>query len=513
MEFDRERIQIGLPRLSLHDIKKSFGAVCALEGVSFDVQAAHIHALVGENGAGKSTLVKVITGLEQPDTGHVRLDGVPCRFRTPMEARAAGVTAVYQDPKLFPHLDVAENIFMGIYPTSRFGMVDRRAMYAEAERLLTELGMPLDPRSLIAGFSVAELQFVEIVRAISTEVKVLILDEPTAALTPSEADRLFQIVRQLREGGTSIILISHRLEEITEMADTVTVLRDGSHITTQPASSLSEEGIVQLMVGRSLQTFFARADKDTSKVQEERLRVENLCQQGVFENVSFEVHAGEIVGMAGLVGAGRSEIAQTLFGITPPTAGRVVLNGQEVTVKNPHQMLGLGMAYLPEDRDGQGLVTALSITTNITLPVVSDLARLGMLQPQRENALAQQMATDLEIKAGSLEQAVASLSGGNRQKTAFAKWLATKPSVLILDEPTHGIDVGTKVQVHRIITQLAEQGLSVLLISSDLPEILAMSDRILVISEGLQVAEFSRHEATQENIMFAASNISKAHKL
>jgi rhamnose transport system ATP-binding protein len=491
------------PVLSLRGISKSFGPVKALEDVSFDVHPGRVHGLVGENGAGKSTLVKIITGLEQADAGQVLLMGQPVRFHTPIEARAAGIAAVYQDPKLFPHLSVAENIAMGAYPTGRFGAVDRPAMHARAKELLGRLGSDIDPRRLIAGLSVAEHQFVEIARALSSDVRVLILDEPTSALTPAEAELLFTVVRRLRERGTAIILITHRLEEIEAMSDDITVLRDRRHVATMPAENVERADLVQMMVGRPLEALFTR--RTTPTYGEERLRVENLCLDGVFENVSFRVRAGEIVGMGGLVGAGRSEIAQTLFGITPPSSGRVFLKGEAIQPKSPAQMLAAGLAYLPEDRDRDGIIMPETITHNITLPILHTLSRWTFIDRGGEAALAGEAAERYRVRTPSVEQIVSALSGGNRQKVAFAKWLATDPTVLILDEPTHGIDIGSKAQVHEMVAQLADQGLAVVLISSDLPELLAMSDRILVVAEGVLTAEFQHDEATQEKVMTAAA--------
>ncbi len=489
--------------LRLEGICKSFGPVRALEDVTFDVLPGRVHGLVGENGAGKSTLVQIITGLAQPDSGRVLLAGQPARFRTPIEARAAGVAAVYQDPKLFPHMSVAENIALGAYPTLPIGVVNRRKMHATASALLQQLGSDIDPRALVAGLSYAEHQFVEIARALSADVRVLILDEPTSALTPAEAERLFRVVRSLRDRGTAIILISHRLEEITAVCDDITVLRDRRHVATKPAAEVDRASLVQMMVGRPLETLFTRGEAPA--LGEEALRVETLSLVGVFTDVSFSVRAGEIVGMGGLVGAGRSEIAQTVFGVTPPTSGRVFLRGREVHPHSPGQMLALGLAYLPEDRDRDGLIMPETITHNITLPIVRSLARWSFVDRARERRLAEDAAATYRVLTPSVEQIVSSLSGGNRQKVAFAKWLTTNPAALILDEPTHGIDIGSKAQVHEMITQLASKGLAVLLISSDLPELIAMSDRILVIAEGALVGEFSHAEATQEKVMMAAA--------
>jgi rhamnose transport system ATP-binding protein len=492
------------PRLALRGVSKSYEGIHALADVSFDVAPGKIHALVGENGAGKSTLVKIVTGLVAADSGQVLLDGTPVRFHSPMEARKSGISAVYQDPQLFPHLDVAENIFMETFPLNRYRTIDRRTMYAEAGRLLSNLGVNLNPRALVAGLSVADMQFVGIARALSSEVRLMFLDEPTASITPNEAHRLFEIMRRLRDQGASLVFISHRLEELSGFVDTVTVLRDGRHVETLPASQADHAGIVRLMVGRPFASLYARSDKQNT-AGEEKLRVEDLGVAGKFSHVSFSVHAGEVVTMAGLVGAGRTEIALAIFGVTPPTSGRVYVNGQEVRVTGNRKMLKAGVAYLPEDRDTVALITRSTIARNIALPILDRLARLGIVRRALERETAQRYAGELQIKMSSVDQVVSALSGGNRQKVALAKWLATNPSVLILDEPTHGIDVATKAQVHELVAELAAQGLAILQISSDLPEVLATSDRILVVSHGRLTAEFSRSEATEEKIMLAAT--------
>jgi rhamnose transport system ATP-binding protein len=491
------------PALRIAHVTKSFGASNALTDVSFDVARGQVHALVGENGAGKSTLVKIITGILEPDAGEIMLNGQAARFATPIEARKAGVAAVYQDPKLFPHLDVAENISMGATPVTSFGTIDRRAAAARARRALARLDIDIDPHALIAELSVAELQFVEIARALTTDLGLLILDEPTSALTPAEVDKLFRIVRGLPDRGTSIVLITHRLEEIDLIADAVTVLRDGRRVATHRASELSRAEIVRMMVGRPLEALF---DKRTPrKPGREVLKVERLSREGVFSKVSFSLRAGEIVGMAGLVGSGRSEIAQACFGLGRATSGRLMLEGRQVTPRSPKEMLALGLAYLPEDRDGLGLIMSSSIVDNVTLPIVDRLARLGVVDEKERRRVATDAVQTYDVRTTGIEQLVSDLSGGNRQKVAFAKWLSTRPKVLILDEPTHGIDVGSKAQVHRMIGRLADEGLAILLISSDLPEVLAISDRILVISEGELVAELDPRATDQAAVMMAAT--------
>jgi len=495
--------KLSAPALRIVGLTKSFGASNALSDVSFDVGRGDVHALVGENGAGKSTLVKIITGILEPNAGRIELLGEPVRFATPVEARRAGVAAVYQDPKLFPHLDVAENISMGAAPVTAIGAVDRKAVVARARDSLARIGVGIDPHALIAELSVAELQFVEIARALTADLKLLILDEPTSSLTPAEAEKLFQIVHDLRDNGTSVIFISHRLEEVALIADAVTILRDGRHVLTRPAAELSQAEIVRTMVGRPLKGMFAERAK--RKPGRELLRVDELTREGVFSNVSFSLRAGEIVGMAGLVGSGRSEIAQACFGLAPPTSGRVALDGVPVTPRSPKQMLGLGLAYLPEDRDGVGLIMPATIVSNITLPILRALARLGLIDEAAARRIATEAVETYRVRTTGVDQIVADLSGGNRQKVAFARWLSTRPKVLILDEPTHGVDVGSKAQIHEIIARLADDGLAILVISSDLPEVLGVSDRVLVISEGELVAELDPSAVNQETVMMAAT--------
>jgi rhamnose transport system ATP-binding protein len=495
------------PRLELRSISKRFDAVQALTGVDFAMRAGEVHALVGENGAGKSTLVGVITGLLEPDTGEVLLDGSPVRFRTPLEARAAGVAAVYQDPHLFPHLSVAENIFTGIYPI-RGARLDRSRMRRGARELLGRLGTSIDVDAVVAGLTVAEAQFVEIARAISGDLRLLILDEPTSALTPGEAVRLYEVVQRLGSEGTTIVWISHRMEEIRRLADTVTVLRDGRHVRTAPAGALGDDEIIRLMVGRSLAT--AGAAPGRAEPGRPRLQVRGLGVPGVFSGVDFEVRAGEILGVAGLVGAGRSEIAQAVFGVNPPATGEVVVDGRPVRPRSPRQMSRHGVVYLPENRDAEGIISAMSVTRNVALPSTGRLTRLGFVRRSAERALAAEQQDRLNIKA-TLHDPVRALSGGNRQKVALARWLATAPSVLLLDEPTHGIDVGTKAQVHDMIRALArDEGLAILMISSDLPEVLAVSDRIMVVARGRVVDTFDAADATQERIMAAATAVPAA---
>ena len=493
-----------VPRLRVEHLSKSFEAVQALRDVTFDLAPAEIHALVGENGAGKSTLVGIITGLLRPDAGGVRLDGDAVEFPSPQEARQAGVAAVYQDPHLFPHLSVAENIFTGRYPT-RGGLVDRAQMRSEASALLSRLGFEIDVDAVVAGLTVAESQFVEIARALSAPLRLLILDEPTSALTPAEAERLFDVVRGLKQQGTTIVWISHRMEEVRLLADTITVLRDGGHVRTAPATDLDDDTMIRLMVGRSV---VLDAVPRTEPLGASRLSVRGLSVPGVFDEVGFDVHEGEIVGVAGLVGSGRSEIAQAIFGIGPTPTGEVRIDGRTVKPRSPRQMAELGVVYVPENRDAEGVLASMSITENVALPSIRRLATFGFMRASRERRLAEQQRDALSIK-GRIGDPVSSLSGGNRQKVALARWLGTNPKILLLDEPTHGIDVGTKAQVHDMMRELARsQRLAILMISSDLPEVLAVSDRVLVIARGRLVADLDIAEASQEAVLAAATGSS-----
>jgi rhamnose transport system ATP-binding protein len=489
-------------------VSKSFGGIDALKDVSFDIQAGQIHALVGENGAGKSTLVKIITGLQEADRGAILLDGAEIRFHNPMEARASGVLAVYQDPKLFPNLDIAENVFMGIHPKTRTGLIDRKLMYRKTREVLDWLGADLDPKALVVSLSTGQMQFVEFARALfDANEKLLLLDEPTASLSPNETAKLFQIVKRLKDRGVSILFISHRLEELFGFADRITILRDGAHVVTTDMSQIAQGQIVQHMVGRDIKDLYSRQTAQAAGARDKSqavLRVEHLASQGEFSDVSFEVHAGEIVGMAGLVGSGRTEIAKAIFGAIPLSGGSVWIDGRKVSVKDPAQMIRQGIVYVPEDREIEGLIAELSVSDNMLLPSVVKLAVAGFVNAPEEARVYDQYTRQFQIKSPGPRTRISGLSGGNRQKVVLSKWMALSPKVFIFDEPTHGIDVGSKAQVHKVIQELAAQGLGILMISSDLPEILMMSDRVLVASDGFLVAEYSRADATQEKIMAAA---------
>jgi rhamnose transport system ATP-binding protein len=489
------------PIFQVQHVSKSFGGVQALKDVHFEIYPGEVHALLGENGAGKSTLIKIMTGVHQPDAGELFLDGQPIRFANTREAQEHGVAAIYQEPSLFPDLDVAENILVGRQPL-RGGRVDWKRMYQEAGELLGRLGLPLDPRTKARELSVAQQQVVEIARALSINAKVLIMDEPTSSLTLSEVEELFTIVRQLRQSSTAIVFISHRLEELFALVDRVTILRDGAYVGTRAMTDVTTDDLIRLMVGRTLNELFPKQAVEPGAVA---LEVQGLGVEGVFSDISFQLRRGEILGMAGLIGAGRTNVARALFGTEPATTGTIKLDGKLVTISNPDTAMALGIGYVPEDRKEHGVVLQMGIGQNITLPIIATFARLGWLDEKRELEAATAQAQKLEVKMASVEQPVGQLSGGNQQKVVLAKWLGTLPRVLILDEPTRGIDVGTKAAVHALMSGLAAQGIAILMISSELPEVLGMSDRILVMREGRLTGQFSRAEATQEKLMAAAT--------
>ncbi|MFG1943291.1 sugar ABC transporter ATP-binding protein [Nonomuraea sp. NPDC048826] len=492
----------GPPTLALANVSKSFGAVRALREVSLELHAGEAHALAGENGAGKSTLVKTLAGVHRPDSGQVLLNGEPVVFHSPADAQQAGVAVIYQEPTLFPDLSVAENIFMGRQPRTTLGRIDRRARRAGSAELFARLGVTLDPEQPARGLSIADQQLVEIAKAISRDARVLVMDEPTAALSGNEVARLFSVVEALRADGCAVLFISHRLDEIFSLCQRVTTLRDGAWIASEPVAGLTHDDLIRRMVGRELGALYPKQETETGEVA---LRVERLTREGVFTDVSFEVRRGEIVALAGLVGAGRSEVARAIFGIDRWDAGAVHVDGRPLPAASPTAAMAAGLALVPEDRRQQGLVMELSIERNIGLTGLRSLRRGLTISRAAERDRARDWAVRLRLKAAGLGDGVGVLSGGNQQKVVLAKWLATGPSVLIVDEPTRGIDVATKAEVHRLLSELAGQGIAVLMISSDLPEVLGMADRVLVMHEGRLTAEIPRAEATEERVMSAAT--------
>jgi rhamnose transport system ATP-binding protein len=491
------------PVLVLREVSKSFGPVVALRSGSLSVDAGSIHALIGENGAGKSTLVKVVAGVHRRDGGTFELGGEPVDFGSTSESKQSGIAVIYQEPTLFPDLSVTENIFMGRQLLARGRRIDRHAMYAEAERLFERLGVRIDPRRPAAGLSIADQQIIEIAKAISLDARLLIMDEPTAALSGVEVERLFAVARSLRDEGRALVFISHRFDEVFALCDTVTVMRDGSYVDTRRIAETTPSDLVSLMVGRDVDDLFP---KTPATVGEPVLQVRGLNRAGVFHDIDLEVRAGEIVGLAGLVGAGRSEVARAVFGVDPYDSGSVSLSGRSVKRHDPRSAIRAGMAFIPEDRRKQGLVIDSSVTRNVAGVIRRSIAKAGLVTSAMENRAAAPWAGRLEVKTSALDMNAATMSGGNQQKVVIAKWLATDPRLLIIDEPTRGIDVGTKAEVHRLLSELAGQGLAILMISSELPEVLGMADRVVVLCEGRITAELDRADATPEAVMHAATH-------
>jgi rhamnose transport system ATP-binding protein len=488
--------------LALEDVSKSFGAIAALRGAHLELRGGEAHALVGENGAGKSTLVKILAGVHGPDTGRVLLDGQPLTLDSPAAARAAGIAVIYQEPTLFPDLSVAENIFMGRQPLTSGRRIDRAELAGRCRALFERLGVHMDPDRPARGLSIADQQMVEIAKALSFDARVLVMDEPTAALSGVEVDRLFTVARALRASGAAVLFISHRFDEVFDLCDRITVMRDGQWVSTDRTADLTVDQVVRRMVGRDIAELFPKQDVVAGDVV---LEVRGLTRRGVFTDISFDVRAGEIVALAGLVGAGRSEVMRAVFGVDGYDAGTVRLHGKPLKAGNPAAAMAAGLALVPEDRRQQGLVMELSVERNATLTRRWKLARFGWLSGRAERATAAEWSKKLQVKAGKLSDPVSTLSGGNQQKVVLAKWLSTDPSVLIVDEPTRGIDVGTKAEVHRLLSQLAADGMAVVMVSSELPEVLGMADRVLVMNEGRLVDDIPRARADEDSVMLAAT--------
>ena len=492
---------VGAPILALEHAAKSYGAVHALKHGTLALRAGEVRALVGENGAGKSTLVKLLGGVVRLDGGRMLVDAEPVDFHSPTEARDAGIAVIYQEPTLFPDLSVAENVVMGGHPLRSMRRIDRRAMHNSVQEQLDRLGVRLDAERPVRGLSIADQQIVEIAKALSFEARVLIMDEPTAALSGPEVERLFGVVRALRDHGAAVLFISHRLEEVFALCDTVTVMRDGEVVHDAATADMTPDDVVRRMVGRELSALFPKEDARTGAAV---LRVERLTREGVFTDISFEVRAGEIVALAGLVGAGRSEVARAIFGIDPVDAGTVSIAGRPLALGKPAAAVRAGLALVPEDRRAQGLALELSIARNASLTVLGRLMKHGLISARSESVLAADWGQRLRLKASDLDAPVGTLSGGNQQKVVLGKWLATNPKVLIIDEPTRGIDVGAKAEVYRTLAELVRDGMAVLMISSELPEVLGMADRVLVMHEGRISADIARADANEERVMSAA---------
>ncbi|MFE0753842.1 sugar ABC transporter ATP-binding protein [Inquilinus sp. NPDC058860] len=487
--------------IAAEGISKSFAGVEVLRGIDLALAGGEIHALLGENGAGKSTFARILAGVHRPSAGRLLLQGRAVEIGSPLEAQRLGITLIHQEPISFPHLSVAENLFIGGGGGGPFSRVRWRGMAAEARRLMDDLGVAIDVGRPTGGLSIADQQMVEIARALAADSRLILMDEPTAPLTPREVETLFAIVRRLRDEGRAVVFISHRLEEVRALCDRVTIFRDGERVATAPAADLPDGEIIRLMIGRPLKAFL---HKEKAAIGETALEVEGLGRAGRFAGIGFTLRRGEVLGMAGLVGAGRTDVARALFGIAPADRGRIKVKGREVAITDPARAIGLGLAYVPEDRAAAGIFRSLPVDQNITAAAPGRIARRGVISPAAERAAARGAIDKLRIRLASPRQPIGELSGGNQQKAILARWLMTDPEILILDEPTRGIDIGVKAEFYDMINALAADGRAILLISSELPELLTLSDRILVMSEGRLTAEFSRAEATQEAIMAAA---------
>lgn len=483
-------------------ISKSFPGVQALRDVSLQVHAGEVHAVVGENGAGKSTLIRILGGVHQRDAGEIWLHGRPVEIPTPIHARQLGISIIHQELNQVPALSVGENIFLGREPRRGLGVVDWPEMHGRTRRLLQELGLPIDPRRRLGTLTVAEQQLVEIAKALSVEAELVIMDEPTSALTVEETDRLFQFVQDLRARGVGVVYITHRLEEVFKIADRVTVLRDGQYVGTYPISQITLDDLIRLMVGRQITEKFP---KEAVLRGAPVLEVRGLTVPAAFEDVSFTVAHGEILGIAGLIGSGKTEVAHAVFGAIPLDRGEILLDGRPMVIRSPSEAIAHGIGLVTEDRKRLGLVLQMSVRGNITLSILSELDRAGFIRHAQEDHLVAQAIRDLDMAVTSPEQLTRNLSGGTQQKLVVAKWLQAKARVLLLVEPTRGIDVGAKVEMYRLMVDLARRGVGIVMVSSEMPEILGMSDRILVMHEGRITAEFMREQATQEAILASAT--------
>ncbi|MGI6247478.1 MAG: sugar ABC transporter ATP-binding protein [Pseudochelatococcus sp.] len=492
------------PVLSLRGIAKSFPGVKALQGVDLDLYAGQVTALIGENGAGKSTIVKVLTGIYQPDAGTITIDGEPVRFSAAADAADAGVTAIHQETVLFDDLTVAENIFLGHAPHTRLGLIDRGRMRRDAAALLARLDADIDPNTVLRDLGIANKHLVAIARALSIDARVVIMDEPTAALSQKEIEELYALVDRLKADGKAILFISHKFDEIFRIADRYTVFRDGRLVDAGLMAQVTERRLVEMMVGRAMDAIFPAR---TPRIGEEILRVAGYSHPTEFDGIGFSLRRGEILGFYGLVGAGRSEFMQALFGVTRPSKGVCRIDGELSIIRSPADAVRAGIVYVPEDRGLQGAIRAMPIFQNISLPSLHRTSRAGFLRAAEEFALARRYAERLDLRAASLDQRLGLLSGGNQQKVVIGKWLAMQPRIIILDEPTKGIDVGSKAAVHTFMAELAAEGLAVIMVSSEIPEILGMSDRVIVMREGRIAGEYARDGLTPEMLVRAAAGI------
>ncbi|MBK8796597.1 MAG: sugar ABC transporter ATP-binding protein [Anaerolineales bacterium] len=495
--------------LVMEHISKSFPGVKALNDVHLTVRGGTVHALMGENGAGKSTLMKVLIGMYIPDEGNITFLGNPVKIENTQQALKMGISMIHQELSPEPYMTVAENIYLGREPLGRFGLIDKKKMVADTRTLLERLEIKIDPNKVMRELSVANTQMVEIAKAISYNSSLIIMDEPTSAITEREVAHLFRMVRALKEQGVAIIYITHKMDEVFQIADDITVFRDGQYIATVPAAETNRNSLIAMMVGRELTNLFPKEDATIGEVV---LSVRNLTRNGIVHDVSFDLRRGEILGLSGLMGAGRTEVIEGIFGIKPIDAGEITINGQRVQIKTPGDAIKHGLALLTEDRKLSGIMGVLSVRDNMMIASLGSYTKGGFLNMRIINQTCGREKSRLELKTPTMDQLIKLLSGGNQQKVLVSRWLLTTPDILILDEPTRGIDVGAKSEIHRLMSKLAQEGKAILMISSELPEILGMSDRVLVMHEGRISGEFARKDATQESIMRAATGHAAAQQ-
>jgi len=490
-----------IPVLEMRHIRKTFPGVIALDDVDFELRPGEVHILLGENGAGKSTLMKILSGAYQKSSGQIILDGAEVEIKNPKQAQTLGISTIYQEFNLIPHMPIGENIFLGREPVRFGGVIDRRAILREANDALSRLGLTLDPRKIIKNLRVAEQQMVEVAKALSLDARILIMDEPTAALTEHEIAELFATIRSLKKKGVAIVYISHRMEELFEVGDRVTVLRDGRSVGTYDVRDMSKAELIRLMVNRELTELFP---KEHASRGAEVLRVENLSTKSGLKEISFSLHKGEVLGVAGLLGAGRTELARAIFGLDHISSGNIYVNGSLQKLTSPRSAIKSGLGFLTEDRKSQGLVLPLSVERNLCLSSIDKFSRWGVMKPREERRAASRYTKELRIKTPSLDQKVVFLSGGNQQKVVLSKWLCSQAEVFIFDEPTRGVDVGAKAEIYQLMNRLTAAGVAIMMISSEMLEVLGMSDRIMVMRGGRVAGEFWAKESTQEKILQCA---------
>ena len=490
--------------LEMKNITKYFPGVVALNNVSFNLKKGEVHVLIGENGAGKSTLMNILAGIYHMDAGEILLNGNTVNLHSPKDAQINGISMIHQELTPIPYMTVAENILLGREPVIKpFNILNKREMFSFTQKILDSLSIPLSPRTLMSDLSVAETQMMEIAKATAFNSSIIIMDEPTSAISESEVDILFDLINSLKNKGKSIVYISHKIDEIFRISDRITVLRDGGFVATEKTSDLNSDKLINLMVGREISDFFP---KEETEIGEVLLEVEDLASEDIFSEVSFTVRRGEILGIAGLMGAGRTEVVETIFGIRSRNKGKIKINNVEVNIKSPADAIRNGIAFIPEDRKNTGLILKRSLKENIILVKLKDFCRMLVIKKYKENIAVENSIKKLKIKTSSKEREVSTLSGGNQQKVVIAKWLLAEPDILILDEPTRGIDVGAKAEIHRLISKLAGEKKAVIMVSSELPEIIGMSDRVIIMHEGRITGELLRKDFTQEEIMRLATN-------